>query len=431
MKKLIFFFSKRNSEKELRGAIINVFYLFLIQGLNYILPLLTLPYLLRILSGESFGIYVYSLASMQFMMLIVDFGFTISVTKKITTYEPDSKEIIQTYWLISIIQFLIFLIVFSLSLIIIFSMPFLSVYKWGILTATVSVFGFVFFPNWLFQGLNKIKTLSIINASSKLLTYPFFFILVKSSGDHLIAIFIQSSSYLVAAIFSIFIIFKQRSYRKFDWTLITIRNFKRELSESWTIFLSNSAITIITTSFTLLLGVFSSAFYVGLFGAIDRIIQAICFGIYTPVSQAFFPVIARMGVGNFNKAKKIFKGVFYSLLILMITVVISFIYFEDIIIHYFFKAYGNIKLLLSVSIFAILPIALGGVCGQLGLIGLGINSHKKIFSNIYIFTCCISLPISLGSIYLFHLSGAIFSMLLAQTMIFLGMFYFSKKYRFI
>ncbi len=212
---------------------------------------------------------------------------------------------------------------------------------------------------------------------------------------------------------------------------MNIRNIKRELLESWSIFLSNSAITIITTSFTLLLGVFTSAFYVGLFGAIDRIIQAISFGIYVPISQAFFPVIARIGVINFRKAKKILKSVFYSMLIVMGLVYFTFIYFEDLIIQYFFTEYQDVRLLLIISISAILPVTLGGVCGQLGLIALGGETHKKIFSNIYIFTCCISVPLSLTTIYFFQLEGAIFSMLFAQTIIFLGMLYFVIKYKFL
>jgi len=431
MKNLSNLLLKLNSNEEFKNGITNSFYLVLIQGLNYIFPLLTLPYLLTVLSGESFGIYVYSLASMQFAILIVDFGFTINISKKITTYAPKSVDIINIYWLISLIQFLIFLVVFSFFIIFIFTIPFLNIYKWGILTAMISVLGFVFFPNWLFMGLNRIKTLSLINAISKFLTFPFFFILVKSSEEHIIAIFIQSSSLLVAGILSIIVIFKDKSFRKFDWKVVSVSNIWKELRESWSLLLSNSAITVMTTSVTLLLGAFTSAFNVGLFGAIDRIIQAVCYGIYIPVSQAFFPIIARMGVTNFNKAKKIFKSVFYSILTLMVLLLVIFIYFENTVIYYFFKDYKDIQLILSISIAAIIPVALGGVCGQLGLIALGGNKHKIIFSRIYIFICCLSVPISIISIYLFQLHGAIFSMLFAQTSIFVGMLYYSIKYKFL
>ena len=205
---------------------------------------------------------------------------------------------------------------------------------------------------------------------------------------------------------------------------------KEEIKEAWPIFLSNSAISLYTNSLTVILGFYTTAANVGLFGAIERIIRVICFGVFGPVNQASFPVIARFAVSDIKKAKKIFRIVFYGLLFLMSLACVSFLFVEDFIIDKFFSSYHNINLLLRISILTIIPIALGGACGQLGLLALGNSIQKKVFSNIYIYVGLSSIPISLLSIYFYKVEGAIFSMMFVELIIFFLMFFYVKKYRF-
>lgn len=431
MNRITYFFAKFKSDIGLKRVFSNSLYLFSIQALNYLFPFLALPFLLNTLSIESFGIYVYSLTAIQFMMLFVDFGFTITIAKKITGFKDNSKEIVDLYWLVSIIQFAFFLLMLLIYVIIFFSFSSLDAYKWGVLTASISVFGFVLFPNWLFQGLDKMKSLSIINFVSKFLTYPLLFFFIKNENDHLLAIFLQSLSFVVAGLISIILIFREKRFRKFDRRIITVSNIKLEVLDSKNIFLSNSAITVITSSFTLLLGFFSTTFYVGLFGAIDKIIQAMSFSVFIPINQAFFPMIAKTGITDLDKGKKIFKLVFYLMLAIMVVEYVGVILFEDFILDNFFNKYGNIKVVFRLTSLMIFPITLGGICGQLGLIALGNDTDKKIFSSIYIYTCIVSLPLSFLLIYFFNFNGAIFSMMFAQTIIFALMFYFVKKQKII
>ena len=418
--------------KDLKKLILNSFYLYLIQGLNYLLPLLSLPFLLATLSNQSFGIYIYALSFSQFAILLIDFGFNISVTKKITLLDPNSDEVIKTYWLITFTKFilLVFSVCFSIAIVYIF--PQLELYRKGVFIAFISLIGSVFFPIWLFQGLNRMRTLSIINALSKLLTYPFLFILVTHETDYIAAIVIQSSSVLLAGVISvIYINLNYKYYNKLSLSLFKIKLIKNELYEAWPIFLSNSAISLYTNSLTVMLGFFTTATNVGFFGAIERIIRVICFGIYGPVNQACFPVIARFAVLEFDKAKRLFKVVFYSLFCLMAFTCAVFLLCEDLIISHFFSQYHNVKPLLRISIFTIIPIALGGACGQLGLLALGTTIQKKIFSNIYIIVGLSSIPVSLLSVFYFKVEGAVFSMMIVEVSIFLLMFKNVKKYNFL
>jgi O-antigen/teichoic acid export membrane protein len=417
---------------DIKTVIKNSVYLYFIQGFNYLLPLLTLPYLLIILSKESFGIYIYSLSFSQFAMLFIDFGFNLSGTKKITVYEENSDELLVIYWTITMVKFLLFLLSVVVCLSLAYSLPVLNIYFYGILMTVVGLLGSVFFPIWWFQGLNKMIPLMLINAISKIISYPFLFVFVKESNDSAAAILIQSLSYLFAALLSVtYIFYRNRSYLRLPVSMFNFLSIKGEIREAWPIFLSNSATSFYTNSLTIILGFFSVPSNVGLFGAIERIIRVVCLGVYVPINQACFPLIARLAVTDLKRAKYLFKKVFFSLFFLMSITCFFFIIFQDYIVLKFFSEYPDINLILSLSILAIIPIALGGACGQLGLLALGNDVQKKIFSKVYLFVGVLSLPVTLISIYIFKVEGAVFSMVLIETIIFCSMFYYCKKFLFI
>lgn len=419
-----------NMEKDIQRLIVNSIYLYLIQGLNYLLPLLSLPYLLSVLSSESFGIYIYAFSFSQILMLLIDFGFNISVTKKIT-HLNNIVEIVQTYWTITYIKFIMLTLCFIFSLLLVYFLPFFKIYRFAILISFVSLIGTVFFPIWWFQGLNKMRVLSFINAISKLLTYPFLFYYVKEINDYDIAVFIQSSSFFLAGVLSVFFVLLNKDYRKLSLEYFRLDKIKLEFREAFPIFLSNSSISLYTNSLTIILGFYTTVSNVGMFGAMERIVRVVCFGIYGPINQACFPVISRLSFVDYNKAKQVFKLVFFVVLFTMLLTCISFLFVEDFIIKKFLSEYKDVKFLLRIFIFTIIPIALGGVCGQLGLLGMGKNTEKKIFSSIYIFTGLLSLPFSLFFIYFFNVEGAVFSMMFVEVVIFILMFYYVKKINFL
>jgi PST family polysaccharide transporter len=420
-------------KSELKIILSNSLYLYLIQGLNYLLPLLTLPYLLLTLSTESFGKYSYAFAFSQFIILFVDFGFNLTATKKIAENVDNEHKVKDIFWNILIVKFVFFLIAALVTIIATLFIDKLFEYREGIWISLTMVFGTVLFPIWWFQGLNKMKTLSLINACSKLLSYPLIFFLVKDKEDAGMAIFIQSLAILLAGLISIAYVYKNYRYYFKNFSFSTHpRNYMDEIKGSWPIFLSNSAISLYTNSLTLLLGFFSTPYNVGLFAAIERIVRVICFGVLGPINQACFPLLARLKQTDFAKAKKIFKMVLLGVTATMMVSFVSFIFFESWIVSKFLIGFdSNASYLLLLFMTMIFPIALGGVGGQLGLLALGNEMHKRKFSSIYLITGFLSIPCSILAIFYYQITGAIYSMLTVETVIFLVIFYYVKKYRFL
>ena len=71
----------------------NTSMLYLLNISKMIFPLITLPYLTRVLSVDCYGTVSYVKAVMQYMQLIVDFGFILSGTRDIVINKNDSKAL--------------------------------------------------------------------------------------------------------------------------------------------------------------------------------------------------------------------------------------------------------------------------------------------------------------------------------------------------
>ena len=147
----------------------NFFSLSILNGLNVLLPFVTLPYILRIIGTENYGAYSYIYAIAQYVIMFSTYGFNFSATKQISQSRTDSKAVSNIFNSViagkSLIATVITVLLFLFN-------------RWifkdqiGTLMFVFSlgmVLGDIFTPVWLFQGLERMKYMTIVNASSKIL----------------------------------------------------------------------------------------------------------------------------------------------------------------------------------------------------------------------------------------------------------------------
>ncbi|HCR3554786.1 TPA: oligosaccharide flippase family protein, partial [Morganella morganii] len=68
------------------------------QGINYLIPLVTLPYLTHTLGGFQYGVLSTVLILVQYTVLFVDFGFNLSSTKKISENRDNNYLVNNIFW---------------------------------------------------------------------------------------------------------------------------------------------------------------------------------------------------------------------------------------------------------------------------------------------------------------------------------------------
>jgi len=151
------------------------------------------------------------------------------------------------------------------------------------------VIGQVLFPVWLFQGMERMKYITYLNIGAKAIFTVCIFIFVQEQADYLLVPLLTAMGFIVAGVWSLYLVKKEFKV-SFVWQ--TTATLKFQLAEGWHVFFSSMAISLYTISTTFILGLFTNNTVVGYFAAADKIVQAVK-GLYTPVSQAIYPLIGK------------------------------------------------------------------------------------------------------------------------------------------
>lgn len=394
-----------------KNAIVDIIYIAILQGTNLLIPILITPYLINVLGASNYGIFSFSLALIQYYILFVDFGFNLSSTNRISVVRNDQNEIDTIFWSTLTLKVLFTIICWSINFLILSIFTQLEVYKKSINLMFLMVIGNAFFPIWLFQGLEKIKTLTIINAISKLFVFPVMFFWVKTKSDFLLAVKIQSYIYLYSSLLSFLLIYR---YKLITFKIIIpkLKSLKTEFFESVPIFLSNLSISLYTILYVIILGFFATPKEVGYYSAAEKIIRAICVLFYMPVSQVYFPKISYLVKNDAFQAKSILRKLIKFVGIITLCIGIVLFICSNWIVSLIGNGYDKAAELLIILCPLPLFISMGGIYGQLGLLTFG---FKKLYRQAYFSSSILALVVGLGFTYFFKETGTSIALLITEV----------------
>lgn len=400
--------------------------LFLIafQGFNYIAPLLVFPYLMIVLGAHHFGLIGFSLSVAQYFMLIIDFGFNLSATKRVALAK-DNKEKLSSIFFSTQLAKIILLFACALILVILAEgVAHFQAYRPTMYLLFIMAIGHAFSFVWFFQGIGKIRIVSLVNIISKLCILPLTFVLVKNPEDYMKAALILSLVYVLSALISLGIIYYKRLITPMKTTL---RQIIQETKESFPIFLSQAATTLYTTVFVVILGYLSNPEEVGKYTAVEKIVRGISFLIYIPISYAFYPKITILAKENRKASSRLVRQL--ALLLFGINLILSMVllFFADNIAGFLGEDYAHSSVLFQIMAFLPMLISLGAIFGQMGLLAMGNRDDRKKFQSAYFIAGIISIILVFSLTQKYLSTGVAFSLVITEFSVFLMMFWFSRK----
>ena len=275
----------------------NVTFLYIFQAAEYLVPLLTTPYLARILGVEEFGKLGVATAVVGYFLIIGEWGYAYTAVAEVARNAHNPVALRRILWDVSIGK--AFLAGVSLTVLIptTFLIPSLRAI-WPIIAATALLLvNNVVAMHWFLQGLEKLGPSSIAGLVARLLTLPLIFALVRSPADTWIAAAILTGTLFLSSAVSIVVAI--RSVRVFPIS-VSLRGIIDQARHGWRLALSNGAVSIYTYTDMVVVASVAGSLQAGYLNGAERIKRAVQ-NVTLPLAIALYPRINNMMVSEPDK----------------------------------------------------------------------------------------------------------------------------------
>jgi PST family polysaccharide transporter len=399
----------------------NFLSLSVLQIANYVLPLITLPYLARALGPEKFGLIAFSQAFIWYFMILTDYGFNLSATREIAIYRENKEKVSEIFSSVMIIKFFLFLLALGIMSAIIFAFEkFRQDWEMYYLTFGM-VLGQVLFPVWFFQGMERMKYITFLNILSKLIFTIAIFIFVRKVEDYLYVPLLNSLGFMVAGVLGLWIALKDFGI---EFKIPSWKEIKYQLKEGWYIFISTVAISLYTISNTFILGLFANNTIVGYYSAAEKTIKAIQ-GLSNPISQTIYPYVSKLMHESRESGIKFLRKVTFLIGGFNLALSLSIFIFADLIVKIVLGAqYTESVIVLKILAFLPFIIGLSNVFGIQTMLTL---NFKKAFSKILISASFLNLVLAFILVPSLKHVGISISVLISEIFVTLSMFIFLRS----
>jgi len=371
----------------------NFLSLSILQALNYLLPLITFPYLARVLGPEKFGLVSLAKALIYYLAVFTGYGFNLSATKEISVSREKKQSISKIFSSVITTKFLLgILSMFVLGATVLFIPKFRDNWPLYLLTSGL-IWGQVLFPVWFFQGIEKMKYITILNVFSKTILTAFIFLFVRDPSDYLFVPLLNSLGSLLGGVLSLWIAFQTF---KICFMLPTIKDIKDQLVQGWYLFTFVAFASVYTLGNTIILGLFTSNTTVGYYEGPYKLVKSLI-SLIGPVTQTVYPHIGKLANVSQQRALAFIKKL--NLLISPATLVVSisiFFFARPIILIILGPQY--LPSIATLRILSFLPfiVGLSNIFGVQTMINFNLEKVlSKIIISAGILNTCFALPLSL------------------------------------
>lgn len=350
-----------STEKQGNLLFKNLLSLGLVQIGNYVLPLISIPIIVRIIGPSNYGVISLCTSLAAYFVLLINYGFDYTATRVVVAERENQDKINHIFSDVFYSKLLLLVLSTIIFTVVIFNLDVLKNDRLTAVYAFLYSLSFVFTPNWIYQGMQDLQKVAVFNFLSKLFFTILVLVVIKQKDDYYWQPLALGITQIIVGIVSFFYAVKKYkiTFMPMSWNAV-----KDLLWSGKIIFLSMLSINLFTDSNVFLLGLFESKQNVGYFSASWKLIFVFLMIVSYPISQALYPYIGTA----FNKSKeagvetlrKILPPIIYVALFSSIII----FFFSDIIIRLF---YGNafepsiiiFRILTLVPLFSLMNTTLG------------------------------------------------------------------------
>jgi len=408
-------------KKDLKVLLRNFFSLTVLQGLNIILPFLLMSFLIQTVGIENFGLLTFAHTVILTLQVITEYGFNTIATRGVSVHSESIEKVNKIFSEVILTKVMLTVACFIILVGLVFFIPkfkenmLLYFLYFGIIV------GQTLFPVWLFQGLQEMKYITYVNVVFKTIFTLCIFIFVKQESDIWMVPFFISLGFICSGITSLII-----AYYKFHirHQLVGIKSVKKQLSNAYYMFLSETQMVAISYFNILFVGFLLGDTVVGLYSSAEKVIRAIA-NMQAPLINAIFPYMSKLMVEDKTKAIKfVHKLKNIGSIVFVFFIIALFIFaqpFFDLI--YGEKTHQDVILIFRILLVFPLFSFLDQVFGRLVLLT---SRREKQFFRVFFMAAIISVVLVLIMTIVFGSIGTAIANSVVQLFIMLGMYHYTK-----
>lgn len=401
------------SSKDGKTLFANLGYLSLLQIAGYIFPLITIPYLAKVIGVDGFGKIAFASSVIIWFQTISDWGFNYTATRDVAKNRSDIGRVSDIFSSVFWARCLLMIVSFIILVFLIILIPKFRENSNVIFATFLMIPGYIMFPEWFFQAMERMKYITILNILSKALFTVAVFIFVKEKSDYILQPLFVSCGFILSGILAFYYIRRIWGIRL---KIVPTKIIFNTIRMSFDVFLNNLLPNLYNSFSTMLLGFVGGPSSNGLYDAGCKFVN-IAQQFMQVVSRTFFPFLSR----------KIEKHHIYVLINIFLAAVGSLLLFllSPLLIKIFFTSefYPSITIMkvMSISLFFLM---LGDVYGTNYLI---IKGKERQLRNISLICSLIGFAISFPLIHYFDYIGAALTVTITRGLLGFSSMFYAKR----
>ncbi len=256
-------------------------------GTNFV-PLITIPYLARVLGVAGWGLVAFAQSFGMYMSVFGEYGFTLSATREVARHRDDRDKLSEIVAGVLGAKTLLAAGMIAVAL---------GVQRWipifresplllwaGLFWALARTASMI----WYFQGCERMRVVAWIDIATQTLAAIAIFVLVRKPVDGWLVLALQGWGYTAS-----FFIGLALTYREVPARVPTWQSSWDALRVGWSMFLFRGSVSLYTAGNAFILGLFVSPVWVGYYAGAEKISRAFL-GLLNPVSQALYPRLSHL-----------------------------------------------------------------------------------------------------------------------------------------
>ena len=400
----------------------NIFYNVLLAVSQVLFPLLTFPYLARVLGPENIGLYNFSESYARYFALVAALGISVYGVREIAKKQEQPKALSNTFVELFLINFIATCILSVLYIITIVYTTKLSS------NATLFYWSFLFFffqvfvLEWFFTGINQFKYIAVRFFIIRLVFIAAIFIFIKEANDYVKYMQLQVALTFFLGIINFVYLFKFIDLKNIRLNELSLL---KHLKPLLLLFLTIFSISVYLHFDTVLLGILADNESVGYYSAPLKLVKIII-AVLAAITAAMFPKMVQFfEQGEMLEFEKMLRQSFELVVSIGIpTTILVYILAPEIIFILFGSSFEHAIIPLQITAPLILIVSLSTIFGfQI----LSVHSKDSAILKSAVAGMIFSLVASFLFIPKFKQVGAAYIILFTEILVLLFFIYFSSK----